>query len=244
MIDRKPDSGFFDTTIFFMPARSTAPRPAVIPTKQMAVYEALRGEILGGVLKPGATIVIDALAKRFEVSIIPVREALRQLQSERLVEIRPHTGVRVTEVDVSSLGEIFAMLGALEGVSAVHALERFDEDSLGELDSLLARLEAAAQKGDRPAFEAANREFHLLPCRVAGFRRAEESLRGVLTEWERLHRSAFHKAQPPDMAAANKDHRAIVRAIRQKDAARLTGLLASHNQTAAEHYLKLAKARG
>jgi DNA-binding GntR family transcriptional regulator len=243
MIDRKPDSGFFKA---FMPARvnASSSKARVIPTKQMAVYEALRGEILGGVLKPGATIVIDALAKRFEVSIIPVREALRQLQSERLVEIRPHTGVRVTEVDVSSLGEIFAMLGALEGVSAVHALERFDEDSLGELDGLLARLEAAAQKGDRAAFEAANREFHLLPCRVAGFRRAEESLRGVLTEWERLHRSAFHKAQPPDMAAANKDHRAMVRAIRQKDAARLTSLLAAHNQTAAEHYLKLAKARG
>lgn len=217
---------------------------APAPTKQRQVYEALRADIVGGALQPGQVLVIDSLARRFSVSIIPVREALRQLQSERLVEIRPHTGVRVTEVDVSSLGEIFAMLGALEGVSAVHALERFDEDSLGELDGLLARLEAAAQKGERPAFEAANREFHLLPCRVAGFRRAEESLRGVLTEWERLHRSAFHKAQPPDMAAANKDHRAIVRAIRQKDAARLTGLLASHNQTAAEHYLKLAKARG
>ena len=65
------------------------------PTKQRLVYETLRAGIIGGELEPGQVLVIDALARRFEVSIIPVREALRQLQSERLVEIRPHTGVRV-----------------------------------------------------------------------------------------------------------------------------------------------------
>ncbi|MCA1962626.1 MAG: GntR family transcriptional regulator [Prosthecobacter sp.] len=214
-----------------------------IPTKQMVVYESLRGEILSGALKPGATLVIDALAKRFHVSIIPVREALRQLQAERLVEIRPHTGVRVTEVDASSLGEIFAMLGALEGLSAVHALEHFDESALGELEGLLRELEVTAQRGDRPGFESANRDFHLLPCRVAGFRRVEESLRGVLTEWERLHRSTFQRAQPPDMMAANEDHRAIAEAIRRRDAAQVSALLVRHNETAAEHYLRFFRAR-
>ncbi len=216
---------------------------STIPTKQMVVYESLKSEILGGVLKPGATMVIDALAKRFHVSIIPVREALRQLQAERLVEIRPHTGVRVTEVDASSLGEVFAMLGALEALSAVHALDHFDELALLEMERLLERLDESAQQGDRAGFETANRDFHLLPCRVAGFRRVEESLRGVLTEWERLHRSTFQRAQPPDMVAANLDHRAIVEAIRNKDAAQVTLLLVRHNETAAEHYLRLFRTR-
>jgi DNA-binding GntR family transcriptional regulator len=217
---------------------------STIPTKQMVVYESLRTEILNGVLPPGATLVIDALAKRFHVSIIPVREALRQLQAERLVQIRPHTGVSVTEVDASSLGEIFAMLGALEGLSAVHALDHFDEQATLELDRLLERLEESARQGDRAGFETANRDFHLLPCRVAGFRRVEESLRGVLTEWERLHRSTFQRAQPPDMVAANLDHRAIVQAIRNKDAAQVTRLLTRHNETAAEHYLRLFRDSG
>ena len=216
---------------------------STIPTKQMVVYESLKSEILGGVLKPGATMVIDALAKRFHVSIIPVREALRQLQAERLVEIRPHTGVRVTEVDASSLGEVFAMLGALEALSVVHSLDHFDELALLEMDRLLERLDESAQQGDRAGFETANRDFHLLPCRVAGFRRVEESLRGVLTEWERLHRSTFQRAQPPDMVAANLDHRAIVEAIRNKDAAQVTLLLVRHNETAAEHYLRLFRTR-
>jgi len=225
-----------------MPARPRAAPPTThVPTKQMAVYEALRAEILGGALKPGEVIVIDALAKRFQVSIIPVREALRQLQSERLVEIRPHTGVRVTTVDVASLGEIFAMLGALEGISAIQALPHLKEEHLAELESLLGKLETTAQRGDRPGFEEANREFHLLPCRIAGYTRAEQTLRSLLTEWERLHRSAFHRAQPPDMIAANKDHRAIVAAFKQKDAAKLGALLATHNQTASDHYQRLTQ---
>ena len=226
-----------------MSARPRVPSvSANVPTKQRAVYEALRAEILGGKLKPGEAMVIDALAKRFQVSIIPVREALRQLQSERLVEIRPHTGVSVTMVDVASLGEIFAMLGALEGISAIHALPHLKAEHFSQFDVLLQKLEATAQKGDRAGFEAANREFHLLPCRIAGFTRVEQNLQALLTEWERLHRSAFPLTQPPDMAAANRDHRAIVTALKNKDETTLGPLLATHNNTAAEHYQRLAKA--
>ena len=216
----------------------TSKSVVTVPTKHMAVYEALRAEIVGGALKPGEVLVIDALAKRFQVSIIPVREALRQLQTERLVEIRPHTGVRVTPVEVSSLGEIFAMLGALEGLSAANALPPLTEEHLAELDRLLERLESTARQGDRAGFEAANREFHLLPCRIAGFTRAEQTLHSLLTEWERLHRLAFQRTQPPDMETANQDHQAIVRAFREGDAAQLGSLLARHNQTAADHYQK------
>lgn len=210
--------------------------PSIIPTKQMAVYEALRADIVGGRLKPGETLVIDALAKRFEVSIIPVREALRQLQAERLVEIRPHTGVRVTPVDVAALPEIFALLGALEAASAVHALPELDEAGYEALEAALRDLETTAAAGDRAGFEQANRRFHLLPCAISGFVRAEQTLQSLLTEWERLHRLAFGKVQPPDATRANQDHRAILSAFRRKDAGRLTTLIQDHNQTALKHY--------
>lgn len=221
-------------------SRATSTAPAVPPTKQMAVYQALRAEIISGELAPGTTLVIDALAKRFQVSIIPVREALRQLQAERLIEIRPHTGVRVTEVDAGSVGEIFAMLGALEGISAVQSLPHLTDAHLHELGELLAELEKTAAEGDRAGFEEANRAFHLLPCRIAGLQRVEQTLQSLLTEWERLHRNAFARSQPPDMATANREHRAILEALRTQDAAQLKDVLARHNQTAAEHYQRQA----
>ena len=228
------------------PSKSASAPPfetpaAVIPTKQRAVYEALRGEIMGGDLQPGEVLVIDALAKRFQVSIIPVREALRQLQSERLVEIRAHTGVRVTPVDVSALVEIFALLGALETASAIHALPRMTEADLAELDAILQILESTAASGDTAGFEQANRRFHLLPCRIAGFSRAEQGLQSILAEWERLHRLAFKGTQPPSPEQANKEHRAIVRAFRQGDAEKLSQVIHRHNATALSHYQKLMK---
>ena len=213
--------------------------PSLIPTKQRAVYEALRGEIMGGKLKPGEVLIIDSLAKRFQVSIIPVREALRQLQTERLVEMTPHTGTRVTPVDVSALEEIFALLAALETASAVKALPQLTPESLAELEAVMAKLEHTATKGDSAGFEQANREFHLLPCRIAGFTRAEQSLTSLLAEWERLHRLAFRGTQPPDPARANKDHRAILRALKVGDEAKLREVIEKHNAAAAAHYRSL-----
>lgn len=220
-------------------AAPASPLAAAIPTKQRAVYEALRTEIMSGQLQPGEVLVIDALAKRFQVSIIPVREALRQLQSERLVEIRAHTGVRVTPVDVSALTEIFALLAALETASAIHALPHLTEAHLQELQAVLAQLETTAAAGDTAGFEQANRHFHLLPCRIAGFTRAEQGLQSILAEWERLHRLAFKGTRPPSPDQANKDHRAIVRAFRQKNAEKLTQVIHRHNTTALRHYQKL-----
>lgn len=219
------------------PAVKTTP----IPTKQQAVYEALRTEIMDGRLQPGEVLVIDSLARRFQVSIIPVREALRQLQAERLVEIQPHTGVRVTPVDISALPEIFALLGAFETASAVNALANLTEADLEEMEAILAKLETTAANGDSTGFEQANRQFHLLPCRIAGFSRAEQGLRSILAEWERLHRLAFQGARPPSPEQANKDHRAMVRAFRQKDAEKLAALIHKHNVTALSHYQKLMK---
>jgi DNA-binding GntR family transcriptional regulator len=215
-----------------------------IPTKQRLVYERLRADIVGGALQPGQVLVIDALAKRFQVSIIPVREALRQLQSERLIEIRPHTGVRVTPVDVSALEEIFALLDALETASALAALPKLAAADLACLEGVLAELEAAAGRGDSAAFEAANREFHLLPCRVAGFDRAQDMLQSLFGEWERLHRLAFRDAVPPDPHQANREHRAILQAFRRGDAAALAGAVRLHNAGAGAHYRGQVRAGG
>lgn len=218
-------------------------KPVALPrTKQQAVYEALRAEIMDGRLAPGRGLVIDALAKRFQVSIIPVREALRQLQAERLVEIRPHTGVRVAPVDLAGLREIFTLLGALEAETAVAALPRLEAGHLAELDGLLGRLEQAAACQDSAGFELANREFHLLPCRIAGFSRSAQILRELLAEWERLHRQAFQGALPPDPAQANRDHRAMVEAFRSGDAAGLETVIRRHNAAALTHYQRLAAA--
>lgn len=212
-------------------------------TKSQMVYDQLRRGIMDGSLLPGQTLVIDSLAKEFGVSIIPVREALRQLQAERLVCITPHTGVQVVDVRVEDLQEIFALLTALETAAIDTAIAKATEADFTRMDDCLARLSAAASTSDSEGFTAANREFHLLPCQIAGFDRVREELTRVFAEWERLHRQAFRNAASPDPQQANREHRAMVQAYRKGDGEKLRELLVRHNQKALHHYEKVYGAK-
>ena len=87
-------------------------------TKLQFAYAALREAIIRCELKPGERLVIDDLARRFDVSIIPVREALRILESEGLIVSVAHTGTTVAPVSRQLIVEVFAILEGLETVSA------------------------------------------------------------------------------------------------------------------------------
>ena len=82
-------------------------------TKQQYAYETLRASILKSELAPGTRLVIDDLARRFEISIIPVREALRLLQSEGLVVSVAHVGATVAPISRESVTEVFTLLEGL-----------------------------------------------------------------------------------------------------------------------------------
>ena len=95
-------------------------------TKQEYVHSWLRDAILDGTLRPGERVVIDDVARRLEVSAIPVREALQLLQSEGLVAIAPHVGATVAAVSADEIREVFAIMEALETVAGRAAADRID----------------------------------------------------------------------------------------------------------------------
>jgi DNA-binding GntR family transcriptional regulator len=93
-------------------------------TKQAFVYATLRSAIIRCELAPGQRLIIDDLARRYEVSIIPVREALRLLQSEGLVVSVAHVGATVAPISKDSVLEVFLLLEGLEVVATRMAAER------------------------------------------------------------------------------------------------------------------------
>ena len=93
-------------------------------TKQEFVYETLRDAIMRCELGPGQRLVIDELARRLEVSAIPVREALQLLQSEGLVANVPHVGATVSLISRESIAEVFSVMEGLEIVATRSAAER------------------------------------------------------------------------------------------------------------------------
>lgn len=124
----------------------------------MSVYEALRAQILDGAFPPGAPLVEAALAKRLGVSRTPVREALRRLEQDTLVE-RVHRGLQVRARSPAEILEIYEVRIVLEGTAARAASARFTEIDRIRLRQLAAAL---AQRQSAPSQELAalNLQFH------------------------------------------------------------------------------------
>ncbi len=124
----------------------------------MSVYEALRTHILDGDLPPGTPLVEAALAKRLGVSRTPIREALRRLEQDTLVE-RVHRGLQVRARSPAEILEIYEVRIVLEGTAARAASQRFTEIDRIRLRQLAASL---AQRQSAPSQELAalNLQFH------------------------------------------------------------------------------------
>ena len=209
----------------------TAP-PGIFSTKQAMVHQILRGAIMDGRLAAGERVVIDEVARRLGVSIIPIREALHQLQSEGLVEMRPHIGPVVTGFDDTAVAEIFTLLECLEGAAARHGVARVEESDVRALEELVAEMDQA----DGDSWEALNSRFHTAMCATARMPRVSEAFARIATDWSRLYRTRLRSVTSPDLLRAQDEHRGMVEALRSRDLPRLEALIATHNRRAAEHY--------
>jgi DNA-binding GntR family transcriptional regulator len=211
---------------------SSAPDSGGFTTKQAWVRARLRAAILAGELGPGARLRIDAIAVRYGVSAIPVREALRELAADGMVEIRAHAGAVVTGFDEGAAAEIFALLEALETAAARLAVAGADDDAIARLQGRLAELDRTPAR----RWDEQNTEFHLAFFEIAGMTRGAELFRRVAGDWERLRASRYRGPEPPPRRAAQREHRGMVEALASRDADALQRAVRTHNRTAAACY--------
>ncbi|WP_406689946.1 GntR family transcriptional regulator [Saccharopolyspora sp. ID03-671] len=125
------------------------------------VHDELQARISDGRLRPGDRIFEQELAIEFGVSRVPVREAIRMLQSAGMVEVRPRRrGVFVRSLDRQQLEELFDVREALEALAAKLAAERSESADVEHLGELVARAREALESQDTDAMSEANTEFH------------------------------------------------------------------------------------
>ena len=134
---------------------------------QDAVADRIRDMILSGKVKPGEWLRQDELASVFGVSTMPVREALRQLQTEGLVTFYPRRGATVSQISVREYEEIYCIREDLEILAVRWAAEDFDRISLDRLKTLLAEIETAAANEDVPRRMETVREFFFVIFRAS-----------------------------------------------------------------------------
>ena len=142
-------------------------RHNVKPLRESITRE-LREKIYSGHLPPGFKLVESELAKDFEISRTPVREAIHQLESEGLVTILPNKGAIVNALSIEEIDEIYIIYGALAGTAARLSAEVITEDELKQLEACEAKMEATKDINDRREYFVLNNEFHsifLKPCK-------------------------------------------------------------------------------
>ncbi|WP_047984248.1 GntR family transcriptional regulator [Ornithinibacillus californiensis] len=132
--------------------------------KQQKVYRILKGRIIEREYVPGQRIVIDQIAKELETSSIPVREAIRQLEAERLVVYKRNVGPVVAEVNESDYLDTVHVLALLEGYAASLAAKNFPKEQIVQLKELNRLMEEALEDFDIIQFSKLNAAFHRIIC--------------------------------------------------------------------------------
>jgi len=181
------------------------------------VYERLRREILWGVIPPGSLLTVRGLAERLAVSPMPVRDALRRLASEELVEIHPRSSTRVAQISPDTIQELYLIRRHLEPLAARLAVSRMTRADIRRLKTLLQKLEGAARDDDPEEWHRWNQEFHFLIFRRSGNAQLERVAQSL---WDRqfLHFAARAVTQSKFRDRRAVEHRTIVRAIMKGDA--------------------------
>ena len=200
------------------------------PTAQEAVLVEVRARILRGELAPGAPVRQEDLATSLGVSRVPVREALRMLESEGHVTYVPHRGYRVTELDLQEFEEIYHLRALLEDDLARRALAAREPTHLDAVRATHAQLSAAesADHVDPALMAAANRAFHWAILRPTP--RAERILT-TLWDASEIYRARWF-AVSDNIARGAHEHARALAAVEAGDADTLVAVLAEHRASA------------
>ena len=124
------------------------------------VFKQLKKAIFSGQLKPGARLVESALAAQFGVSSIPLREAIKKLEAENLVEVIPYKGARVVQASPSDIEDTYAIVGVLEGYAAKLATPLLEQSHIDRMKSLHQKMQDENIKRDIKHWLKVNNEFH------------------------------------------------------------------------------------
>jgi len=197
------------------------------PARKLATHEfvaeVLREAITTGHLRANQPLPQDEIAAQLNVSHIPVREALRQLQSEGLVTYQPNRGAQVSALGPDEIREIYDIRAILETAAIRHAVTRLTEAELRRADDILSAVEAATDGAEWGSLDV---DFHELIYRLDDRPRLRELIDGLLRRvdryWLMLGLMLTHREQ------FEREHRALLEAVNARDGDRAAELLGRH----------------
>ncbi|MBX3083840.1 MAG: GntR family transcriptional regulator [Anaerolineae bacterium] len=210
-------------------------RPA-FQSKNQIIHGVLLDAIIQGEFPPSTRLIIDELAAKFEVSPIPIREALRQLEADGFVSFEPHVGFTVTPIHAGLVTEVFALLESMEIVSSCEACQRMSDADLDTIATLINKMDDSMS--DPIRWSQDNKTLHQFICECAQMWLIKKMMQKALDHWNRLQVHYFKDVFSHRVVIAQQEHRAILDAFRSRDPKAVERVIRSHNQAALDAYLR------
>lgn len=190
-----------------------------LPPRQslgQSVYEKLKIAIVQGDFEPGSRMVESRVAEALGISRTPVREAIHKLEREGLLQQDPKGGFFVKGLTRADIEETFGIRSVLESYAARLAAVRYVEGELTSLEEKIEAYQACLDQGDLEALPKINTEFHDL---LYGLSRSPKLIKMINDLREQIYRFRLVILKIEPMARlSNKDHRLMLKAIRERDA--------------------------
>jgi DNA-binding GntR family transcriptional regulator len=203
-------------------------------TAQAVVADRLRRAVLSGQMPPGSRLLQAVVAAEMRTSTTPVREAMRELAGEGLLDLDPHRGVVVHQPSVGELQEIYRIRSLLEPVAIAATVENITPEQLLLAEQVLDLME---RQTDIAEWALLNATYHSILAEASGLpilTSMLEKLRNLST----LYIAAFVESHPDRIQEANKEHRALLEACKARDVGRAQELEVAH----LEHTLVIGEA--
>lgn len=188
-------------------------KPRLVKTKQ--AYDFIRGKILDGSYGPGDRVVIDRVAGELNISISPVREAIRQLESDGFIQMIPYSGAIVQFLNKVDHEETHWVLSFLDGGATFLAAKNITEDDIVELEKINTEMYTALEDMDFVQIGILNRNFHEVIYRKCG---NNYLLERTQQTWQRMEqiRHAFFSFIPRRVKESIKEHAELIQLFKEK----------------------------
>lgn len=186
----------------------------------------LRAMILQGDLRPGEKIHEDRLCEQFGVSRTPIREALKVLASEGVLQIQPHRGVIVAPISPEAVAELFPIMASLERLAGTLACAKATDRDIARIRAMHDTMLAHYRRKEEAEYLRLNRHIHEAFFEVADNPTLMSFYQQVLT---RIHAFRFvTRKRPEHWRQAVEEHEEIMKAFEKRDAKKLSRLLEEH----------------
>lgn len=185
------------------------------PLREM-VYEELKMQILTGAIAPGTRMMEVELAQQIGVSRTPIREAIRKLEKEGLVIIKPRRGAYASQVSTEDMVEILEVRQNMEGLAAYFAASRMQPDQLTELKKISEKYDVAVSEGNMEDMIKGDTKFHRIiveSCNNKILVQMIEQLQELVLRFRYIYYDDFSRAENMP-----EEHKIILHAIESKDA--------------------------